>query len=247
MNTGVRVRSLLLIVVSFWLSFNRVKAQSFEEYQSDIYISQSDTLQYRILYPNKFNKDKKYPLILFLHGSGERGNDNQKQLVHGGDLFLNPKNRKKFPAIVIFPQCPENQKWSHYEKIKNDTGDVIFKFQKDEIPTIPAHLANNLVDEFIKSGNVNTSKIYVMGLSMGGIGTLDFLYRWPDKYSGAVVICGGGDDQLADKYSNIPVWFFHGAKDDVVPPKYSEQVFKVLKPGNSNTKYTLFPNDNHNS
>lgn len=206
-----------------------------------------DTLKYNILYPQHMKSGKKYPLVLFLHGAGERGNDNEKQLTHGSKLFLNDTVRKKLPAIVLFPQCPPDVMWTHLLKEKTSSGDWKFDFPLRKEPTKPAFLVNKLVEEMLGSGKVDVSRVYIIGLSMGGIGTLEFLYRWPQKYAAAHVICGGHNPELVSTYQHVPIWFFHGAKDDVVPPIYSRQVYEVHKKLNSKSKYTLYPEANHNS
>ena len=88
-----------------------------ETFQKETYISsRGDTLLYRLLRPEVMKPDEKYPLVLFLHGAGERGNDNEKQLVHGGQMWLNPVNREKYPAFILAPQCPETGYWAYTER-----------------------------------------------------------------------------------------------------------------------------------
>src|SRR3954466_2607032 len=104
-------------ICSFLLLISCVFAsgQDFSLYQKNILVKGTDTLRYRLLLPLNYDASKKYPLVLFLHGSGERGSDNEKQLVHGGDLFIRQDIRSSFPAIVVFPQCPENDRWANYQ------------------------------------------------------------------------------------------------------------------------------------
>ncbi len=89
-----------------------INAQNKEDFKREQFISENDTLNYRILYPDNFSENDKYPVVLVLHGAGERGDDNEAQLVHGSDLFLKEENREKFPAIVIFPQAPKEDYWA---------------------------------------------------------------------------------------------------------------------------------------
>ena len=230
-----------------FLSLGHTYAQDLNLYQKANFILGQDTLKYRILYPENMEKGKTYPLVLFLHGSGERGTDNQKQLTHGAKFFLDQTNRKEYPAIVVFPQCPPDIKWTHRLKEKSAEGDWIFKFPTESGPTKPAYMADQLVNKIVEEENIDPKRIYIMGLSMGGIGTLEFLYRWPDKYTAAAVICGGHNPELVTKYSHVPIWFFHGGKDDVVPGKYSKLVYDEQKKYNAESKYTLYPEANHNS
>ena len=236
------VLSLIMLMI-----FSGVEAQNFDGFMKKEFVKDGDTLKYNILYPEQMKSGKKYPVVLFLHGSGERGNDNQKQLTHGSKLFLSDKVRKKFPAIVLFPQCPSDMMWTHRIKKKGAEGEWEFDFPLGQEPTKPAFLANELVDELLASGKVDDRRVYIMGLSMGGIGTLDFLCRWPNKYAAANVICGGHNPELVSTYQHVPIWFFHGAKDDVVPPSYSRQVYEAHKKLNPKSKYTLYPQANHNS
>jgi predicted peptidase len=112
-----------LIILPLLVLFTQMAmAQDFSLYQKKVFKDKDGKeLKYRILYPKDYNPKKKYPVLLFLHGAGERGNDNEKQLIHGGDLFLDPSNREKFPAIVLFPQCPEGKSWASLD-IRNEDG-----------------------------------------------------------------------------------------------------------------------------
>ncbi|SFE42889.1 alpha/beta hydrolase-fold protein [Thermophagus xiamenensis] len=239
------MRKLLLLL--FVLGKVLVQSQNIDAFQAKVFVRNEDSLIYRILYPEKMEKGKKYPLILFLHGAGERGTDNKKQLTHGSSLFVDEQGLPTQEAIVLFPQCPPNVMWTHRVKEKNKEGVWEFRFPLGESAPRPAQLVNLLVEDLMASGQVDTNHMYVMGLSMGGIGTLEFLYRWPEKYAAAICICGGHDPALAEKYCHVPVWFFHGGMDDVVPSVYSRQVFEVLKKCNVNTRYMLYSELNHNS
>jgi predicted peptidase len=242
------MRNFLVFVLTFSCSFNLLlSGQEFKSFQRKELVQNGDTLRYRIQYPEKMKPNKHYPLVLFLHGAGERGNDNEKQLEHGAELFQNKKYNKRESAVVIFPQCPENTMWTHRTKEKTNQGTWKIEFPLYNDPTQPAAMVNLLVDDIINSGIVDPNRVYVMGLSMGGIGVLDFLCRWPEKYAAGVVICGGHNPDFINRYYNTPIWFFHGAKDDVVPLKYSLNVYDKLHDVNPKTKYTIYPDANHNS
>ena len=226
---------------------NTLIAQHEELYSKKYYINQSDTLQYRIMMPKDFDNSKQYPVILFLHGAGERGNDNKAQLVHGSKLFASEENRTNFPAIVVFPQCPKNSYWAN-AKIDRSTKPLKIEFPLDIKPTKPLRLVMQLMKEISSKPYVNKSKIYVGGLSMGGMGTFEIVYRKPKLFAAAISICGAGHPEATKAYAKTtPFWIFHGANDDVVNPLSSlEMVSGILKNGGK-PNFTLYAKDNHNS
>lgn len=237
---------LLIPVLLFFCQLSM--AQDYSLYQKRVYTSkEGKVLNYRILYPKEYHKSKKYPVLLFLHGSGERGNDNEKQLVHGADLFLNASVREKFPAIVVFPQCPEGKSW-HSLNFKIEDGKKVYQRNADNKPGEMAELLDGLLKKIKKTTKVDTKRFYIMGLSMGGFGTLEMLYLYPDEFAAAVPICGGQITDLAEAYAKkVPVWLFHGAKDNVVSPDLSRNLYAKLKELGAEVKYTEFPEANHNS
>ena len=238
------------VVISFilLLSIFQVNAQDMSIYENKQLVVGKDTLRYRIMYPKNFDKTKKYPLILFLHGSGERGNDNNAQLVHGGELFAKPEIRESYPAIVIFPQCPKKSFWANTKWDRNPDSSNHFTFFPFDKPTKPMELTIKLVKNLLKEKYIDKNRVYVGGLSMGGMGTYEILYRCPKTFAAAFPICGGGNPESVKKYAKkVNMWVFHGAKDDVVPPKYSEEMVDAIKKNGENIKFTLYPNANHNS
>ncbi|APY09417.1 phospholipase [Winogradskyella sp. J14-2] len=216
-------------------------------FKEKFHVKGEDTLQYRIMYPENFSEEETYPVVLFLHGAGERGNDNKKQLVHGSKLFTDKTNRDSFPAIVIFPQCPKNDYWSKVD-VDRSTKPIGLKFEYETGPTTAMALVLDLMDELAEKSFVKKEKIYVGGLSMGGMGTFEILSRRPDMFAAAFAICGGGDPESVKEYANTTsLWVFHGAKDDVVDPQLSiDMVSGILKYGGK-PNFTLYADDNHNS
>src|ERR1700761_1251027 len=131
----------LCLLLAACLLLLSVEGQDFSQYQRKTFVRDGQTLPYRILYPKGYQKDTKYPLVLFLHGSGERGNDNNAQLLHGGFLFLVDSIRNRYPAIVIFPQCPTDSSWSYIEyKYDAATRNRILTAPYQQEPTEPARL-----------------------------------------------------------------------------------------------------------
>lgn len=234
-----------LLVICYQFSI----AQDMSLFQKKVYHSPSGKeLNYRILYPENYDVAKKYPVLLFLHGSGHRGSDNEKQLALGATLFLDPVNREKYPAIVLFPQCPEEKSWASIDIRMGDNGKKTYIRDNGKEPGEMAVLLNELLRETAKNSKVDGKRIYIMGLSMGGFGTLEMLYLYPDIFAAAVPICGGHLTDLASVYAKkVPIWLFHGAKDTAVPVDFSRDLYAKLKELGAEVKYTEFPDANHDS
>ncbi len=235
-----------ILILSCLLAMHTVFAQNMDLYQKHLYISGTDTLPYRLLLPENYDASKKYPLIYFLHGAGERGNDNEKQLVHGAKLFLKDSVRRNFPAIIVFPQCPSNSFWSNVD-FKMQDGKRQFFFPEAREATMAMQMAQGLLKKLLKQYKVEKKQVYVGGLSMGGMGTFEIVHRNPKLFAAATPICGGGNTAWASQMKKSKWWIFHGAKDDVVPPYLSQQMADALKANGALIKFTLYPEANHNS
>ena len=223
---------------------SNLNSQDLELFEKDVFVFENDTLNYRILKPLDYDSSKKYPLHLVLHGSGERGNDNVSQLIHGGNLFLKKENREEYKSWVIFPQCSKNDRWP---SILKDQWDKNFE-NKTIKPNKSLGLVLKLMDKFIEKKQVDKQRIYVSGLSMGGMGTFEMLYRRPDMFAAATPICGNGITQLAKSYATkVPVWIFHGSDDKVVSPKHSLNMAKAIIEAGGSPKMTLYENVRHGS
>lgn len=238
------MKYLHLFILALLMQTN-LMAQDKPEYSKEVFIKGSDTLLYRLLLPENFDPAKEYPVLFFLHGAGERGNNNEAQLTHGGKLFQSERMRKEFPAIVVFPQCPTNDFWANVQfKNTNER----FAFQKGGEPGKAMELLIDLVGSFRSLKYTDNDRLYVGGLSMGGMGTLEILRRKPKVFAAAFAICGGDNVENVKKYKKIPLWFFHGEKDNVVPVEKSKVVVAELQRLNApNVKLTLYPEANHNS
>ena len=233
-----------ITLLFFALYLCNLSSQNIELYEKETFIFENDTLNYRILKPLNYDPNKQYPVHLFLHGSGERGKDNSSQLTHGGSLFLKKENREKYNSWVIFPQCSKNDRWP---SISSDLWDQVFE-NKIKKPNKSLGLVIRLMDEFIKKKDVDNQRIYLSGLSMGGMGTFEILYRRPDMFAAATPICGNGITQLAKLFANkVPVWIFHGSDDKVVSPKYSLEMARAIIESGGSPKMTLYANVDHNS
>ena len=236
-----------------WLGVQGLLTKKVVDHALDIYekkefvFGEGKVLPYRILYPANYDKTKKYPLLLFLHGAGERGKDNEKQLAHGSKLFITEENRKNFPAIVVFPQCPQESFWA-VMKTDQTKQPAVRTFDYTVEPNWPLAAANELVKKISKEEGVDKSRVYISGLSMGGMGTFESVYRYPDMYAAALPICGGGDVNHYDKrVAKVPFWIFHGAADAVVNVKLSQEMVEKLKSLKAEVKYSEYPGVNHDS
>jgi len=194
-----------------------------------------DTLQYRQLVSD-YDPISKYPLVIFLHGSGERGDDNEAQLKWGVRNFATSQNMKLYPSIVIAPQCPEDMTWGNFSY-----EDMTLR----DIPTQPMKLLIELIQQTIKRMPIDTNRIYITGLSMGGYGTFDALSRYPDLFAAAVPVCGGGDTSKSDSFSHVPMWIFHGALDGAVNPALSRNMVEALTKSGAHPGYTQYPETGH--
>jgi predicted peptidase len=223
---------LLLIFISA-----RVQAQSNILFDKLLFIQQKDTLPYRLLKPVNPKAEERFPLIIFLHGSGERGNDNEAQIRHITNLFLDERNRGKYPCYVVAPQCPKNALWASY----GSDGSLA------KNPTTPMKMMIALLSKIAAEFPIDSTRIYITGLSMGGYGTWDLIARMPEKFAAAIPICGGGDPRTATRIRRIPIWAFHGAKDDRVPPKLSRAMVRALQEAGGAPGYTEYPDIEHNS
>lgn len=217
-------------------------------FQHKVFAHENQSLPYRILFPDDFDPALPYPLILFLHGSGERGNDNEKQLIHGGSFFSADTNRQNYPAIVLFPQCPTDSTWDNVSFSYDSDGKRLFSFNPAGEPTLPLQLVMQLLDSLLNESWVDTKRIYLGGLSMGGMGTFELLYRKPEIFAAAFPICGGGNPNLInEKVSSVEVWAFHGQDDTVVPPELSENMINAFLQAGAKARLTLYPGVGHNA
>lgn len=217
----------------------------FQKYAAEVFEGPTgNTIPYRTLSPETLEEGGLYPLVLFLHGAGERGTDNQKQLVHAAADFASPDRMKQFPAFVVFPQCPSEQRWVE-SPWDLPTGDGEF----DEVPSEAMKAALELVDQLITTLPVDRSRVYVTGLSMGGQGAWYAAAAKPQRFAALLEVCGGGDPTWAKNYQGIPIWALHGQKDNVVPvSRAREMVIALTEAGHApELRYTEYPGVKHDS
>lgn len=178
-------------------------------------------INYLLYLPEDYGKkEQNWPLILFLHGAGERGDNLDLVKVHGPPKLV--EKRKDFQFVVVSPQCPKGKWWD-------------------------AAQLNSLVDEIVAKHQIDNTRIYVTGLSMGGYGTWSLAAAYPQRFAACAPICGGGNVQTAEALISTPLWVFHGAKDTSVPLKQSEEMVEAIKAAGGNVKLTVYPEAGHDS
>lgn len=160
------------------------------------------------------------PLLLFLHGAGERGADLELVKIHGPPKLA--EAGKKFPFVVISPQCPQGKRW------------------------MPAAL-EAFIDAIEQRYRIDATRIYVTGLSMGGHATWELAVQHPGRYAAIIPVCGAGVPSRARRLRDLPVWAFHGALDDVVPLSGSQDMIEAIKAAGGHPRFTIYPQAGHDS
>ncbi len=198
-------------------------------------------LNYNIMHPIRKVPGEKYPLLVFLHGAGERGNDNEAQLVHIAPFLSSDSIRNHYPAYIVFPQCPEEERWSEVDVV-----DGQWMAKKGGSMSRPLEQVSSLIDHLIASEEIDNNRLYISGLSMGGYGTFAFLGERANDVAGAIAICGGGDVAAVPSYAHVPMKIFHGAKDQAVPVSYSRDIHKAMVAADApDIEYIEYPEGGH--
>ncbi len=183
--------------------------------------TQATGYQYLLFLPEGYLDSKeKWPMILFLHGAGERGNDLQKVKRHGIPKIA--EKSEHFPFIAVSPQCPADQYW---------LTDMLL----------------SLLDEVADGQRVDTDRVYLTGISMGGYATWEMAIEYPDRFAAIAPICGGGNPDEVCRIKHVPAWVFHGAKDPVIPLSESEEMVNALRKCGGNVQFTVYPEAVHDS
>ncbi len=201
--------------------------QQARTFEKELHMVRQVRLNYLLFLPAGYNPNgaKRWPLILFLHGMGERGNTlDDLELVKKHGIPKLVDQRPDFPFIAVSPQCPKRTFWDH------------------EVESL-----NALLDEVIAAHAVDAHRVYLTGLSMGGFGAWALATAYPERFAAIAPICGGGDPETVCALKDVPVWVFHGAKDPVVPLSESEQMVAALKACGGDVRFTVYPDAEHDS
>ena len=221
-------------------------------FEAHVYVEGNDTLPYRLYRSEKAcaametarmtkadTMKEALPLVIFLHGAGERGNDNVAQLTHCVRFFLDDTITSRYPFLLMVPQCPEGKRWVN-------TDWSLPEHRMDSVPTAEMQGVFALLDSLIDSGTVDAKHVYICGLSMGGFGIWDALQRRPQRFAAAIAICGGGDPAYANVMKDLPISIFHGMRDGVVMPSRSMQMYNALtEAGSQKAILVTYPDLGH--
>ena len=202
--------------------------------------SKGTKLNYRIYIPENYDKEKSYPLILFLHGADQRGNDNYSQIKVGISEAFKDTSSEIYNCIVVAPQCPADDKWVNVKAWTFVDYDATTIRESESLAAVVELLAN-----IQTKYSVDENRLYATGLSMGGYGTWDLLVRHPKLFAAAMPLCGGADYRQASRVKKIPIWTFHGEADTVVPCIGTEKMVAALREIGGNCKYTPIPDAGH--
>lgn len=224
--------------IDYWMAGNTSFVLG-DHFAYKTYTNDDTTLPYRIYVPFNYDPEKEYPLLVNLHGAGLRGDNNQRQLSLI-DKILKVPEMQVDEAIIIFPQCPENNKW-----VDTDWGKGSYNL--DNVPeSNELEAVMELIGLLQEQYAIDDSRIYALGYSMGGYGTWNLLMNHPDVFAAGIPMCGAGDPGKAEVLKNIPIWAVHGAKDPTVPVSGSRDMANAMEAvGATQFRYTELTDAEH--
>lgn len=230
----------IAIILAFCLNIQAREIMGDEDYGKYTFVdSVKGDMPYRMLMPKDIKLAEKYPLVLFLHGHGERGDDNTKQLKHGSLLFSNPANEDTYPAFVVFPQCDGVAWTAPYDERTFLPGAPIPDESNEE------KILMSLLDDLIANYPIDVNRIYIMGISMGAIGTYDLVVRYPERFAAAIPICGAINPERLSVAKDVPFYIFQGADDRIVPILAGRDAYVALREAGANVKYREYYGADH--
>jgi predicted peptidase len=216
------MKYLLLLSIAVCASASAAHSSYGDEMQRAAQLNTQVNVQmdYLLYLPPDYDKQESWPLLLFLHGAGERGSDLNLVKKHGPPKLI--AAGKNFPFIVVSPQCPKDKSWEPLELVA-------------------------LLEEISRKYKVDPDRVYVTGLSMGGFGTWRLAAYAPHRFAAIAPICGGGETYWTKQFVHLPVWAFHGAKDPGVPVERSQSMVDALKKNGGDARLTVYPDAGHDA
>lgn len=220
-----RRAAILLLIIPSMGSFSAAQPSITAKFQFRTHSAAGITLPYRLFVPEGMVPGVQYPVVLALHGSGERGTDNRTQIESSrlATVWADPMNQASYPCFVVAPQCPTDDTWS-------DDNPLLL--------TASGAAALDMLDSLIREFPIDTMRQYITGLSMGGYGTWALIIIDPARFAAAVPICAGFYDAFTSRILEVPIWNFHGARDDVVPVSYSRVMISAMEAQGRHAVYT---------
>jgi predicted peptidase len=235
---------LTLVITALGLAPMPPADEAVQRYEPREYVLGSgptrQVFAYRLLKPERLEPGKKYPVVLYLHGAGERGSDNRLQLLYLPELMASDAYRARYPCFLIAPQCPSGEKWvdvNWSDKESSPAGEL----------NPQGRAVIGMLDEIEQKYPVDRQREYLTGLSMGGYGTWALATMFPERFAAVVPICGGGDEQQAARLKAVPIWAIHGAEDPAVPVERSRKMIEAIRRAGGHPRYTEYPGVGHNS
>jgi predicted peptidase len=199
-----------------------------------------ELFNYRLLKPPITETAEHYPLVVFLHGATERGDDNRAQIKHLGELMASAEYRRRYPCFLVAPQCRSERLWV-------ETPRAFDRSAPRQRPGPQMQVVIDILDSLVAEFPVDCRRLYLTGLSMGGYGSWDLGTRLADRWAAVAPICGGGDELYADQLVGIPVWAWHGDADDVVPVRKSRSMVEAIRRAGGEPRYTELAGVGHDS
>lgn len=201
--------------------------------------------RYRLLRPERLEGDtatnSRLPLVLFLHGAGERGSDNVNQLKYLPTWLAEPAARRRHPCFVLAPQCRMDERWVDVSWADGHSTPQSAKASVDLAAAMAA------LEDVLARESVDPSRIYLTGLSMGGFGTWDLAARTPERFAAIMPVCGGGDERVAGRIASLPTWCFHGDADTAVPVDRSRAMIAAVRAAGGRPIYSELAGVGHDS
>ena len=198
--------------------------------------ARGETMPYLLFVPEGYDKTKRYPLVLWLHGGGTRGSDLKLLLAHGNEhgigFLARDDNQARYPSFILAPQCPPNRIWGDSDSAQ---------------PSAEMRMVLEILDKVLEDYAVDSRRLYVMGMSLGGFGTWDIITRRPRTFAAAAPICGGGNPARASLIAKTPIWAFHGDEDEMVNVSESQRMIAALKKAGGQPRYTEYKGVGHDS
>jgi predicted peptidase len=209
------------------------KALTFESQQTDL------SMPYRLFVPKGYDPSRKYALILYMHGAGDRGSDNEKQFSQLTMWMARSKEQVETPAFILAPQCPSRMQWVNTPWKQGS-------YSVDNTPmSDPMKVVLEILASVQAEYNIDPDRILLTGVSMGGFAVLDLTARFPERFAAVVSVCGAGDPSKAASFAHVPMWLFHGERDRTVPTRSSREMVAALKAAGASPIYVEYEDQEH--